>query len=447
MFKSFVLSLAFFSVLNVLAHQQFTISGTVTDAQTNKPIEQCNLRISGTFYSATTDGKGRYTIQLKNEIGPFTVEASHVSYEQEVRPGLKFSNGQLTVDFRLMPNIDSTIEVVISTAPDTVWGSAELNVADFAFIDNRLLLLTYEREERWKRQEDSKTTLYSNCKLVLLDSNNTEMSRTSVNGLAIGFYLNYLNEVFLQCKNQVYLVERNDDSLDIQTFSTDDFHQYIEPVVDTLGGIVYYSNYNANYPAFDYMSFNQNDSTYHTLRYLVDEELMQRFRAQYRDLGPREKLEAFRMQVETGIDKEVVSAYMTGFPSTPFYQPLNIPMIIVGDTLLLFDHVHDKLYRYNNLNEPLDSALINYHKSQKNVRWGETVVKDDLTNCIYTWHEKAGTTYLKKIDTNSGAAVHVCKLSNKYTDKIKVHNNAAYYIYRPFESSQNRFLYREKIGG
>ena len=191
-------------------------------------------------------------------------------------------------------------------------------------------------------------------------------------------YTNYFNEIFLQCKGKIFLLSFQDNEISKEVFSIEDFQQYIEPIVDTIGSMLYYSNYNVNYPAFEYLIFNRIDCTNQTLRYFVDEELMQRYRSQYRDLGPRQKLEAFRLELQTGIDKEIHSAFMTGFPASPFYQPLYIPMFVANDTLLIFDHVHNKLIRYNNANEPLDSAYIEYHKHEKNLKWSEVLLQDDL---------------------------------------------------------------------
>ncbi|MFM9985061.1 MAG: carboxypeptidase-like regulatory domain-containing protein [Flavobacteriales bacterium] len=437
--------IALCSALVIIAQGGQQISGKVLDAQSGLPVFGGYISIPGTTYGATTNEKGFYTIKNVALQDTFTLIVRHVAYATIARSGYKFSGKSLKIDFNLEPSTFELPGLTISAAPDTVWGSKELNVADFAFTPEGILLLTYEKEERWKRQEDVKKTLFSGCNLIHVDAQGKELVRALAPSPSLGFYLNYYNEIFLQCHNEVYFVKSETEAIHLQAFPKEDFKTYIEPVVDTIGSTVYFSNYNASYPAFEYMAFNMADSSYHTLRYLIDEELMQRFRAQYRDLSPRDKLEAFRTELETGIDKEVVSAYMTGFPSTPFFQPLNIPLIIAKDTLLIFDHVHDKLIRYNNFDEPLDSALISYHRTRGGMKWGGSVIRDDVTGKIFTWFEKNGIIHISRIDPTNGKAEHMASLSYKYAEKLKIHNGKAYYIYRPFESSQNRFLYSEKL--
>lgn len=439
-----LLVVLFFTSL-VYAQSGLQISGKVIDSQSGLPVFGGYVSIPGTVYGATTNEKGGFII--KNVVVPdtFSICVRHVAYATFLRSGYKFSGKSLKIDFSLEPGTFELPGLTISATPDTVWGNKELNVADFAFTEDGILLLTYEKEERWKRQEDVKKTLFSGCNLIHIDDHGEELVRALAPSPSLGFYLNYYNEIFLQCHHEVYFVKSELEAVHLQPFPKEDFKAYIEPVVDTIGTTVYFSNYNASYPAFEYLAFNMADSSYHTLRYLIDEELMQRFRAQYRDLSPRDKLEAFRTELETGIDKEVVSAYMTGFPSTPFFQPLNIPLIVANDTLLIFDHVHDKLLRYTNFNEPLDSTLINYHRTRGAMKWSGSVVRDDATGKIYTWFEKNGIIHISRIDPASGKSQHITTLTYKYAEKLKIHEGKAYYIYRPFESSQNRFLYSEKL--
>jgi hypothetical protein len=49
------------------------------------------------------------------------------------------------------------------------------------------------------------------------------------------------------------------------------------------------------------------------------------------------------------------------------------------------------------------------------------------------------------LNTSTGEIEKVHPLYYKYPEKLKVKNGYAYYIYRPFESLQNKYLYREKL--
>jgi hypothetical protein len=68
-----------------------------------------------------------------------------------------------------------------------------------------------------------------------------------------------------------------------------------------------------------------------------------------------------------------------------------------------------------------------------------------VTGVIYAEYEQDGNMYLGIVDVKTGEINEKVKLNYKYVEKIRVHNNKVYYVYRPFESIQKRYLYKEKL--
>jgi len=337
------------------------------------------------------------------------------------------------------------VEIVARSTPDTVWGSDFQNVADFALLDDQLLLLVYQSEQRWKRQEEKDKTLYRNAQLVLLGKQGEELNRLSVPGEAIQLHLACTDDVFLEGRSAFYHVMVDDNNLRLESMDYEVYRNQLEPVIDTLGNLTIFSTYNEAYPAFEYMTFNRVDSSMHTLRCIINEEVMETFRSEYKYLPPRQKLEAFRYQVKTGIDKEIVAAYMTGFQNSAYYEPVNAPLFVMNDTLLIFDHHHDQLLRMDKDGETIDSVMIGYHHSVRPEKWSGRLLSDKETKEIYTVYDRSGKNVLKKINVHSGEATSSFELTYRYADKLQVVNGWAYYIWRPFESAQHRFLYKEKL--
>jgi hypothetical protein len=56
-----------------------------------------------------------------------------------------------------------------------------------------------------------------------------------------------------------------------------------------------------------------------------------------------------------------------------------------------------------------------------------------------------GFSYLGLIDISTGKISNKVKLAFKYVDKIRVNNNFVYYVYRPYESTQKKYLYKEQL--
>jgi hypothetical protein len=432
-----------------IAQTTIVISGIATDKLSHQPLEGCYIQIEGTACATNSLKTGEYEIRCSLDVDSIRLTCSLPNYAsasvvQRIAVNSQFKF-KLIVDFELEFESYLLPEINVSSTPEVVWSSDELNVADFAFIDRNILLLTYKQEERWKKQEESKLTLLQDCALIFVDSNHKEMMRASVPEIAIDFYVDYLNEVFLRCRHSIFHVRIDESKITLEKIADESFKRSIKPVIDTLGKMTCFSNYNEEYPAFEYMLFNAEDSSHKTFRCMIDENMMEMFRSEYKYLDPRGKLEAFRFEVNTGIDKEIIAAYMNGFQNTHYYEPLNTPLVTCNDTLIIFDHHHDKMIHFDWNGQKLDSALISYHKSARPERWDEKILKDHLTQKIYTTFRKSGITYLREINKKSGAVTTGQKLTYKYVEHIRISNGYMYYVYRPFESAQNRFLYKEFI--
>lgn len=428
-----------------IAAQSFYLRGKITDVETGQPVENAIVSVTGSKTStAYSSADGSYSVVVQNAGATIRIVINAINYKS-IETEKKVTGRDMQYDVRLQFAPVMLPEVGIHSGPDTVWSSAELNVADFVIRPGGLLLLTYEKEERWKRQEDSKTTLYSGCRLISVDSTGREIKRKLITELCKGFQTNFFGDVFLMTHKKIHLVDADDEDIFLSEIDRKVYEQQIQPVVDSIRHHIYLSNYNKDFPAFEYLIYNTGDSSQQVMRYIEDEEMMKMFRSEYKYLQPREKLEAFRFELETGVDREVIAAYMRGFQNTYYYEPINAPLLVANDTLLLFDHNHSKLIRFDQRGNAIDSTEIAYHKNNKLNRWSETLVKDLSNDEVYTYYERDGYHYVKKINRTTGATGNAMKLTHRYSENLRVHAEYVYYVYRPYESAQKKFLYREQL--
>jgi hypothetical protein len=432
-----------------LAQTTWTIQGRITDNDSGQPISGVYIAAEKTKCATTSDKNGEYKLRCSASTDSLILEFRAMNYQRVARTVRKqIAHGQ-TVSLNLdiimnfqpveLPTVD------ISTGPRTVWGSEHLNVADYAFLDNGMILLTYEKELMWKTQEDAKRTYFTGCRIVLLDKDGIELSRKLVGETCEDLYTGYLGEVFLRTRYNVYHLSTYESYVLMNKMDKKDFEKGILTVVDTIRYNTYFSNYDETFPAFQYMIFNRNDSSHYTFREVVDEEMMRMFRSEYKYLDGRGKVEALNYELRTGVDKEIVAAYMRGFQHSNYYEKLNAPLLVSNDTLLLFDHHHNKLLRFNWKGQILDSISIEYHKMQKPDKWSEALFKDKATQYIYTTSTKQGYTHIYQINTVTGKKRHIKQLMHRYASNIRIQDGWVYYIYRPFEDIQNRYLYKEQL--
>ncbi|MGZ3901094.1 MAG: hypothetical protein ACXVNQ_11550, partial [Bacteroidia bacterium] len=96
-------------------------------------------------------------------------------------------------------------------------------------------------------------------------------------------------------------------------------------------------------------------------------------------------------------------------------------------------------------NKIIDSVKISYHHPKNWREWKKQLYVDEFENKVYAFFSKNDHHYLKQIDFQTGKEIKTYKLKHPSAEKIKIKDGYVYYIYRPFESTQEKFLYRERI--
>lgn len=422
-----------------LFSQQLIIAGKVTD---RNGYEVPNARVYFQKNSGTkvrTNHQGEFFISYQT--GNYdSLKIEHVAYEDYTLFISKKTEKRAlsdTIWLKMILN-DLTlkdIEVVArEETPDTVFGTQEYSVEDFEFDKNgNLVLLTYEKN------------IQSGSVLKLIGTDNKVLDNFFVQGTAVDLQTDFRNNIHLVTEDQVYLVMIQSQQFDVYLEERDYYFRYVAPVIDTIGDNIYFSNYSDLYPAFDYYEFDRKDSAYNCLMKIQDDLMMELYRSEYKYVDARTKIWAHQKQIETGIDKEIwVGA--TVFTNSVYYQPLYAPLFKIGsDSILIFDHYADQLFLYRPDFGKVDSTEINYHKDARQSGWEQPLIQDEVNGKIYALFERGGYSYLHEINLSDGSIKQSFKLYYKYIERIKINNGKVYYIYRPFESIQKKYIYSEKL--
>ena len=429
--RLFVLLICILSGTGISLSQTFVIYGAVRE-KGGKPLPE-NVNIFVNTIPAGSTYKGDYRINFPAKF-PLTVKFTHIGYNSFIKI-IKSGKDSLRIDVMMIPALIELDPIFIGPVdkPDTVIGDNSFFVQDFEFAGEDLVLLTSERiTDNWM------------IRLVSEDQHLFSVTRIPVKDV-LRLYKDFLGYINVICKEEIYRVKIADKKLTLQQLPKQDYEWMIMPCVDTIGRAIYFSNYRNDYPEFSYFAYNKNDSTKVLVRSVVDKDLALQYSFEYEFLKPREKLNARKLEQQTGIDKHEIAAYMTDFAHQRWFTPLYAPMFIIRDTVLIFDHYSDKIYKYNSKNEELDSVPISYHHPEKWKEWRRQLIRDESNDIIYGQFLKGGYTYLKEISIYTGEILSVSALSFQFVDKVKVKNGSAYYIYRPNSSLQTKFLYKEKV--
>ncbi|MES2589368.1 MAG: hypothetical protein V4622_10330 [Bacteroidota bacterium] len=398
---------------------------------------QININQKGKIFSAKTNKKGEAVLTI-DEYEPFTIEILHGFYQsikQEIKPeNYPLKENPTLLEFELTQKFQQlkTVNVTAAGIPQIVYESRQFSVSDFEFLPNgELLLLLYPK------------TLKKGSELAIL-SENEIIKSFKVPEKPLELVHDFRGNAQVVCENGVFGIHRTENDLGISTIEKSYFLKYVFPIVDTSYTKYYFSNFNKNYPAFDYKTYDLLDSSYSIITEIKDEFMMELYRSEYKWVDVRTKLWAKNLENETGIDKEIwVGANY--FTQSIYYKELYAPMFKKNDSIFVFDYYKDKLFTFNLNGEKVDSIPIYHHYNPKESGWRRKLLQDKETGIIYAFFEKDGICSLRKVNTKTGFLDSEVLFQHKYIDKIAINGNQAYYIYRPFESAQKKFLYQTKL--
>ncbi len=419
----------------MLAQNSCVIIGKVVN-DNGKVIELVNISINKQA-PVFSNKYGEFNCKLNKE-SYYSVTARHLAYNGYFT---QFNTGNkdtfyLKIVLKEKVNMLEDITIVSTNKPETLVGKPDYSIYDFDFFEDKLILLTAKKslQKAEVKLADYSGKIYS-----------THILPTEA-GEAKAFFHDYLGYTMVICKDSVFRLEVINDLIIANGVSKQQFENSVQPVKDTANNNLYYSNQFEEYPLFNYNYFSfDNPENRKILNTVTDPQLMDMYRMEYYFLPPRARLEVNRIARELKVDKAVVAAIMSGFTKSMFYQPLYAPMFIIKDTICVFNHHSNYIYHYSNKNKLIDSVEIKYHHPKNWKTWKKQLYFDEAECKVYALYKNGPNVQLKRINYLNGKVEGSYKFLNPSATQIKIKDGYAYYIYRPFESTQEKFLYRESL--
>ncbi len=438
-FKYILLFLVFSCSLKTHAQQKeqsIYISGKVIDRDTRLPLKNISVRINNSTIATETDKKGAFEFFIP-KIKHITLVFTNLNYKKEVK---EIEVGEddtirISVSIKSMIYDIASVDISAKPKPDTVFGTQKFSIIDFDFYEDKYFLLTVDRKTDKpfiRLVDETETVLHS-------------LPIPEEAGKIKDLYHDFMGYTNIMCEKIIYRLVVWNDKIILSSLPVEDYNALVKPVIDTVNSQLLFSNYSKDYPLFNYFSYNLKDSSKKEIHTIEDEELMHAYRFEYYSLKPRDKLIARDIAQEYGVDKHIAAAMISGFTQSLFYTPLYAPLCIVSDTICVFDHYKDCLFHYDNKGVKIDSVKINYHHPKNWKEWKNLMVKDFTEDRIYAVYDNSGHKYLKKINTQTGKDEGKYSIIHYSADKIRIRDGYIYYVYRPFGTLQEKYLYKEKI--
>lgn len=410
----------------------------VQDDRYSDPIKNAiGVLVSEDTLFGSTNSKGFFTrkISVPTTVSVKVSHSQFLSDEQTKKLTVRSAGDTVVVTFKLefikSQNVDSIV-VYAPGSPQIVFSSPKLHVEDYELMkDGEILLLTYQQR------------LKKGSELKMFDGDRITSS-FQVPDRALELVHDFRGNAHVVCENNVYGIHQLEGRVGLSTLDKSYFMTYLAPILDTNASKMYFSNFNKDYPAFEYFSFDRMDSVYKKIMNIEDELMMEMYRAEYKWMDVRTKLWAKNKELQTGVDAEIwVGANY--FTQSIYYKEVYAPLFHRKDTIYVFDYYKDLLFSFNKDGDVIDSIGIYHHYNPRATGWKREVVQDRKTGEVYAVFDRAGYTYIGRIDLKTGEIPEQVRLEHRYIQKVSVSGNHVYYVYRPFESIQKKYLYRERL--
>ncbi|MCO6501098.1 MAG: carboxypeptidase-like regulatory domain-containing protein [Vicingus serpentipes] len=427
--------LVFFFCLNSFGQGKIVVEGKITDAVTGKPIENVHIKVQQQNVLSLSNQQGDYHFSFYAKKQYVALIFSHTSYTTVYEP-LNTQKDTFYLNVKLIPKVEELkgVNITSEKKPEIVFKSAKVSISDYEFYDERFIFLAYEKR------------LNKDSEIYLVDENETIIDKHFVSGEPVELYTDYLGNVNLICEKAVYRVGVDKDKLSLMELPLDDFNQLIKPIVDTLDGNLIFSDFLQQFPRFKYYAFNPTDTSIKIIKEVVHKDMDHQYNFEYHSLNNSEKQFAKRMAKRfKGLDKYDIAASMTGFSSNFLYEEVYAPLFIINDTIHIFDHSENKIWKFIDDTVQVAEVPFSYHQPKRKSEWKRRLIADEINGKIYGMFLRNGYNYLKEINTYNGKVELEKKLTYQFVDKIKIKDGMVYYTYKPQQTLQKKFLYKEWI--
>lgn len=433
--KYLIAILLFFIVATSFCQKNVVVYGAVFDKETSQPVALAHVKIHNQNSVTTTNEKGYFKMLVYVEQRT-TLAISHTSYKT-IYEVINSEKDSILVQIYLDKKTVELTPFIVqdNTQPIAVFRSVEINIFDYEFHKNNFVFIAYEKNPA----KDSK--------IYLVNEQETILATHFIPCEPVELYTDYQGNINLICKNAIYRIEiSNQHQISLFKLPLEDFYQLVKPIIDTLGKSILFSDFLHQFPHFKYYVYNTNDSSLSVIKEVIHKDMEWQYQYEYYNLTNADKQFAKRMAKKyKGYDKNDIAAVMTGFANNFLYEEVYAPLFVINDTIHIFDHYENKISKF--IYDTVETAIvkIDYHTQTNGSKWKTKLYMDELYGTIYGLFERQGYNILKQIDTHSGKITHETKLQQQFVSKIKIKEGYVYYVYKPQQSLQKKFLFKEKL--
>ena len=417
--------------LSFVSHAQQR--GKVISFNTKKPISGAVVKWSNGKQFAVTD-----------EQGEFAIPSSNNGYVVQSIGYYDYTTTKIGRLIELIEQIYQMPVISITDAPDSVFGSVKYSVGDFVWWNGMLTMLLYEHEKLFKPASE-KRDLWEDAWIAQIDSFGKIVASFHINESAERFHLTPTGLCFVLTENSVFQLQ-SEPFLHLDKLSYESFRQEYEPICGFLNSNIVFHTFTEEYPEFSYYMLKEDNENPIELEHVADSLTMELFKSEYKYMNGRAKRIAYQYELDYGVPKEIVAGQMTQFKESLYYQDPIAKIIQLEDHWSIFNISQKTVVTVNS-----EGAMINRLRMEGSRNLSSISSKEKILSVQFDSEKKemicftqlrTGESMLNLLKEDGTLELK----KNLYWQHIRnpqIKNGRVYYLYRPFESRNNWYLYSE----
>jgi hypothetical protein len=383
-------------------------------------------------------------IAVTDEQGEFAIPSSNNGYVVQSIGYYDYTTTKIGRVIELTEQIYQMPVISITDKPDSVFGSIKYSVGDFVWWNGKLTMLLYQREKLLKPANETRD-LWEDAWIAQIDSFGKIVTSFHINEPAERFHLTPTGLCFVLTENSVFQLQA-EPFLHLDKLSYTSFRQEFEPICGFLQSNIVFNTFTEEYPEFSYYLLKEGSKEPIELERVADSLTMELFKSEYKYMNGRAKRIAYQYELDYGVPKEIVAGQMTRFKESPYYQDPVAKIVQLEDRWSIFNISQKQVISINA--EGLVQSRANM-KEEGSV--GSLTSKEKILSVQYVPETKEMVCFTQLRTGES--MIYLLKgdgslelKKNLYWQHIRnpqIKNGRVYYLYRPFESRNNWYLYSE----
>ncbi len=425
-----ILTLFFCCLSAGLLAQISSIHGSITHAQSGKPVEFVNIYAPGNNTGAVSDADGNFTINLA--VFPDTLVVSFVGFATLRLPLESKPDHKLAIS--LQPQTGLLPEVAVSALKKAeVIYPATYSVVDYELYQGLPLLLVCKNS-------------LSGYWLVALDEHDQVRGEIKLRHLhPESLVKSCLGGIYLLLENGAYRIEVAEGiPLLAENIGLQQYRRLILPCVAANENYLYLSRWRSKNQILSFEGAPRKGGAHLPIRTVLDESQLKRLQEEQWFRKVQTENAALLHGSMTPQMLANLIEHLTEdeniFADRFVYTPVKADLFVQGERLYLFNHTNDCIEWMAPEGEPLRRIPIQYHRDKK---WKSEILHDAVTGHFYTLMEHGKNTLVLEINTHDGTTSEFMLLDKPFIQKVRIEDGKLYFLYKDFAfTDRNQRLHR-----